>query len=1141
MRYFFSLVSFGGETHKCFRAAAPPRPPPRRRELANQKKNRYDYFVIHCSRISKKKHAPLAAVLLLIALSACNKPAAQQSDATPVFTSYRNVPGITEEEIKAVEALRNKTTLFIYGMSESTETFIGENGEIGGYSALLCKWLSQLFGIRFKPALYEWGDLIDGLNSNKIDFTGEMTATDERRKIYFMTDTIVERSIKSFRLADSEPITEVIRSRPLRCYFLEGTTTIGDVTSRLYGEYTISGVNDYTTAYNALKSREADVFFDESPSEAAFNMYDDIIAEDFFPVIYSPVSLTTKNPALQPVISIVQKAIHNGALGYIAGLYRQGENEHRRHKLFMRLSEEEKTYIRNHSIIQVAAEYDNYPISFYNKYEKQWQGIAHDVLRELEALTGLTFKIANDPYTEWSELLDSLESGKASMTTELLHSEDRVGLFLWPKSVIMTDNYALISKSDYPDVSINDILRIKVGLIINTAYTSLFTGWFPDHKNTALYENTDDAFNALERGEVDIVMANLSQLLMLTNYYERTGYKANLVFDFISESTFGFNRNETVLCSIVDKAIRLADTRRISGQWMRKTYDYSAKLARSQRPWLISAVVLFFCILVLLFILFQRNRRAGKELETLVQKRTNELVIQSATLTAAFDATPDLIFCKDMDSRFTRCNKTFENYFNIREADIIGKDDVEGLGLSAELAEQYRERDLKVMNEGRMLVLEEYIPSAGGLKQLFETSKVPMMQNGRTIGIMGVSHNITERKEMEERALSASRAKSAFLANMSHEIRTPLNAITGMTTIGKAAGGAERKDYCFTKIEDATSHLLGVINDILDMSKIEANKFELSPVEFNFEKMIQTAINVVNFRIDEKHQSFTVHIDREIPKTLIADDQRLVQVITNLLGNAVKFTPECGSIHLNARFLEEKDGLCAIEVTVSDTGIGISPEQQEMLFSSFQQAEVSTTRRYGGTGLGLAISKSIVEMMGGKIWIQSDPGKGSVFIFTMQAKKGVRADSAADGLTGSENGVKEDASALAKIFAGRRILLVEDVEINREIVLALFEPFQLETDCAENGAEAVRKFSENPGRYDLVFMDIQMPEMDGYEATRRIRAMDTPKAKSIPIIAMSANVFREDIEKSIESGMNSHVGKPLNFEEVLEKLKSYLA
>jgi PAS domain S-box-containing protein len=1110
--------------------------------------------VTHSNRDFRKKYKIFAVALLFIVLSACHKPDAHKPHGMTAFTSYRDVPGVTEDETRAVEALRAKTPFFVYGMLSCTEAFIGETGEIRGFTALFCNWLSQLFEIPFKPAIYEWGDLMTGLETGKIDFTGEMTATAERRKTWFMTDAIAERSVKTFRLADSKPITDIIRSRPLRCCFLEDTTTIGDVTSRLQGGYNITLVDSYGAAYHALKSGEADAFFDESPTEAAFDIYDDVISEDFLPMIYSSVSLTTKNPEFRPVISILQKALQNGCMDHLAGLYKQGENEHRRQKLLMRLTDEEKAYIRNHPVIPFAAEYDNYPISFFNKYEKQWQGIAHDVLRELEALTGLTFKIANDEHTEWPELLQSLESGKTLMITELLYSEDRVGLFLWPQSVILTDNFALISRSDYPGININDIIRIKVGLIQDTAYASSFYNWFPDHKNTEEYESSNTAFDALERGEVDMVMANVSQLLMLTNYYERTGYKANFMFSFTSESTFGFNRNEAVLCSIVDKALHLIDTRGISGQWMRKTYDYNVKLAHSQRTWLTSVAVLFFCILVLLSILFLRNRRLGKWLETLVQKRTNELVIQSATLTAAFEATPDLIFCKDLDSRFLRCNKTFEDYFNVREADIIGKGDADALGISVESEEQYKERDRHVIREGRTLVFEENIPSADGITQLFETSKVPMMQEGRIIGLMSISHNVTERKAMEEQALSASRAKSAFLANMSHEIRTPMNAITGMTAIGKSATAAERKDYCFVKIEDASRHLLGVINDILDMSKIEANKFELSPVNFNFEKMVQSAVNVVNFRLDEKHQKFTVRIDKKIPKNLVADDQRLIQVITNLLGNAVKFTPEHGSIDLDARFLEEKDDLYTIEITVRDTGIGISQEQQENLFNSFQQAEITTTRRFGGTGLGLAISKSIVEMMGGAIRIKSEMGKGSAFIFTIQAKKSAQANDVINASPDAEQNVKKDELDLDGLFAGHRILLVEDVEINREIVLALLEPTRLEIDCAENGAEAVRKFGEAPARYDLIFMDIQMPEMDGYEATGRIRALEAElqpspegegsplvrNVKAVPIIAMTANVFREDIEKCIEAGMNDHVGKPLNLDEVLEKLKNYL-
>jgi len=929
--------------------------------------------------------------------------------ADGVFATYRDIPGVTSEEIQSIESLREKRPQFIYGMLSTTEAFVGEDGGIEGFTALFCGWLSRLFGIPFKPAIYNWGDLIAGLKSKEIDFTGELTANEERRKTYFMTDAIAERSIKIFRLAGGKPVAEIIQSRPLRCCFLEGTTTINDVTSRLQGGYEIFLVNDDSSAYRMLKSGKADAYFEENTVEAVFDLFGDVIIEDFLPIIYNPVSMTTANPEFKHIISVVQKALQNGAIGYLTGLYSKGENEHRRHVLFARLSEEEKAYIRDHPVVSFAAEHDNYPMSFYNKYEKKWQGIAHDVLRELESLLGMTFAVKNDEKAEWPELLSSLERGDVSMISELLRSAEREGLFLWPKTAIMTDHYALISKLDYPRLRINDVLSVSIGLIEETAYASLFKSWFPDHKNTVVYESSDAAFDALERGEVDMVMANISQLLMLTNYYERTGYKANVVFNFVSEATFGFHKSEVVLCSIVDKALLLVDTKEISGQWMRKTYNYSAKLAGLHRFWLIIAAVLLSSVLVLLFILFQRSRRAEKWLETIVEKRTIELV-------------------------------------------------------------------------------------------------------------------------------SASRAKSSFLSNMSHEMRTPLNAITGMTVIGRKAKDIERKDYALDRISDASTHLLGVINDVLDMSKIEANMLELSPVEFNFEKMLQKVVAVVNLRVNEKRQTLTVRLDNAIPRTVVADDQRLTQVAVNLLSNAVKFTPEEGLITLNASLVGEENGVCSIQVTVSDTGIGISEEQQKKLFCSFQQAESNTTRKYGGTGLGLAISKSIVEMMGGKIGVKSEPGKGSVFTFTVQAPKGSYIEVKPDAVDAAD---KTEAD-ISGIFAGHTVLLAEDVNFNREIVIAFLEPTRLSIDCAENGAEAVRMFSEAPGKYDLIFMDVQMPEMDGYEATRRIRAMNIPKAKTVPIIAMTANVFKEDIEKCATAGMDSHLGKPLDFDALLNKLRCYL-
>jgi PAS domain S-box-containing protein len=393
----------------------------------------------------------------------------------------------------------------------------------------------------------------------------------------------------------------------------------------------------------------------------------------------------------------------------------------------------------------------------------------------------------------------------------------------------------------------------------------------------------------------------------------------------------------------------------------------------------------------------------------------------------------------------------------------------------------------------------------------------------------------TERLEALEQANAANKAKSEFLANMSHEIRTPINAITGMTIIGKSAADMKQAAYCFGRIEEASILLLGIINDILDMSKIEAKKFELSPSEFHFEKMLQKVINIFSFNMEKKRQKFKVNIDNTIPEVLLGDEQRLMQIITNLVGNAVKFTPEDGSIRIDTCFLEEKDGICTIQVMVTDSGIGISPEQQKNLFVSFQQAENSTSRKFGGSGLGLAITKNVIEMMGGKIWVESELGKGAIFAFTVQLKRVEGRD-----YNSGVNDEYEEGQNQIPQFAGRHLLLAEDVEINREIVLALLGPTLLDIDCALNGKEALSMFSKYPEKYDMIFMDVQMPEMDGYEATRSIRSLNIPNAKTIPIIAMTANIFKEDVEKCLESGMNGHIGKPLGPDEVLKQLRTYL-
>ncbi len=420
-------------------------------------------------------------------------------------------------------------------------------------------------------------------------------------------------------------------------------------------------------------------------------------------------------------------------------------------------------------------------------------------------------------------------------------------------------------------------------------------------------------------------------------------------------------------------------------------------------------------------------------------------------------------------------------------------------------------------------------------ERLFNDIEISILKSGGLLIAAAMLRNeITENLiAAKEQALSSTKAKSEFLANMSHEIRTPMNAITGMTAIARGATDMAKIDDCLAKIQGASQHLLGIINDVLDMSKIEANKFQLSNTQFNFEKLIQNVVNVISFRLEEKQQQFTTDIDPDIPLNLFGDDQRLIQVMTNLLSNAVKFTKAKGMVRLSARLVEKSQNQCTIKVSVSDNGIGISQEQQKRLFTSFEQAESSTTRKFGGTGLGLAISKTIVEMMGGHIWTESQLGSGSTFAFTVCLQIAAKPPQ-------PRFAPEPQPQAGAADFTGHRILLAEDIEINTEIVLAILEPTHITIDCAANGLEAYHLFKANPAQYELIFMDVQMPQMDGFEATHQIRALPHPAAQTVPIVAMTANVFREDIAKCQEAGMNDHIGKPLDFAEVMGVLRKYL-
>jgi len=1183
-------------------------------------------------------------ILLILTLSGGSQVCFADS-AMPDINSiktYTQIPGVTRAEKDAIEALKSSRRNFSYGSIQTTEAFILPGGKSAGFSALFCEMLSGLFGIPFVLEFHPWDELKSRFDNEDIDFIGELTPTLERRKTYLMTHTIAERTLGVFTNEESVKIEKDSDLNGLRIAFYRDTIT-ADFIRNVYPNlaFEVAYFGNAQEAVRALEDGIVDAFIADIVEAYTLENYKFIHIKEILPMVYTPVSMAAKKSELEPVISVVNKYLEAGGIDKLYGLYRDGNVEYAKYAFNRSVTAEERAYIDSLTAagkkIPVGLESDNYPISFYNDKEKQFQGIAPDFLAEISKLTGIEFEAATGKSTLWVEIMEKLRSGEISMVSELQYTEERAGNFLFSDPYSST-HYALLSKMNYPKLEMYQVVRAKVGAMRGTAHVELYNIWFPENNNLVLYDSSEnDGIQALATGEIDLYLASENLLLALRNYMEKPDFKANIVFDFpILESLFGFNKNEVMLHSIILKAQRYISSSEIEKEWVNRVFDYSVKVANDRLVYaLILTAVLFLSLITLGFLFINNNKLKESYREKML------------TLSAVYRAIPDQVYSMDEDLRFTSCNPKYEEYHGLTEAEILGKTDMDiyADAPDPELVKIIMEVNAGVINERKTITTEETHTRPGKKTIILKSTKTPLIQDGKVIGLLGISSDITEHREAINAANEASRAKSAFLARMSHEIRTPMNAIIGMTELALREEEVSSVHRHIRTVKQAGAHLLSLINDILDFSKIEVGKLEIFEDEYMVSSLVNDVISIIRMRVVDTNIRFVVNMDSNIPNLLIGDETRIRQVLLNILNNAVKYT-ERGFVSFIAQYevIDEKNINLVMEVM--DSGRGIKQEDVDKLFGEYMQVDLSKNKGIEGVGLGLAITWNIVKAMGGDIKVYSEYGKGSIFTVTIpqkvsspvplasvkdpdkikvlvyerreifansislsidnlgvdctlisnnselhsklsaneynyifvsfslyekskaaimklgkQAKVVLLAEfgeatyekklgliampvyaipiaNILNGVSESFN-LNENEETIGRFVAPEAIVLVvDDVTTNLRVAQGLMSPYKMKVDLCKSGQEAIQAVTDI--RYDLVFMDHKMPNMDGAEATALIRekGSEDPYYKNLPIIALTANAVSGAKEIFLKSGFNDYLSKPIDttkLNAVLEK------
>ena len=778
------------------------------------------------------------------------------------------------------------------------------------------------------------------------------------------------------------------------------------------------------------------------------------------------------------------------------------------------LTTEEQTWLLRHPVIRIGVDNAWPPLEFVDR-DGAYSGMAADYLALIEQRLGIELEIETNK--AWVEVVEAVKKGDLDGFSLVVDTPQR------REYVDFTDSYlsfpyVIVTLDDEPFVDGADGLVGKtVAVVKNYAIHDLLTR---DHPALDLHlaDTVSAGLETVITGRAYAFVGNLAVITEVLRKEGITNLKVSGQTRYRSNLAMAFRKGLAPAVAIFDKAlssITPEERDAIYARWVRVQFD--KKLDTST----IVLVVLVSAFIVLAIILWNRRLQAEIQRRTEIEKALQSARSRTDTLLKAIESSQNGIAILDPEGKYI--------YLNDAHARIFGYDSASGLlGASWEIL--YSEEERRKVADQAFSVLAstgkwngEHRARRRDGSEFDQEIWLTALAGG---GLICVCQDISERVKFvnelqaaRERAEQANVAKSKFLASMSHEIRTPMNGVLGMVSVLRGHDLTPEQQDSVQVIKDSSEALLDLLNNILDLSKIEAGKIDIELTTFSVERLLEMAGALWATRAEAKGLRFLVHNNTAHCDLIRSDGGRLRQVLFNLIDNAIKFTGS-GDVVVQVDGRTRDDERIELRFTVRDSGIGLTAEQRSNLFRPFSQADSTTTRKYGGTGLGLSISKQLVELMGGEMGLDSAPDEGSTFWFTIVGERGETSDKR-DDLFSDARPPSPDAPGASRL----RILVAEDNHINQKVIKSLLRSLKGEIDIAENGLEAVQAVQRKD--YDIVLMDVQMPEMDGPTATREIRAL-TGAVANIPIIAITANAMKGDREKYLAAGMNDYVSKPID-------------